>query len=334
MKYYPQSDQILQEIKKANSILLNAHRNPDLDSIGSSTVMYKVLKDMGKKVKIVCTHQVPKEFFFIRNASQIEKIDFKSYDFKSYDLFIVLDSGSYDIVTGSKEVLLPKMEKIVIDHHRSNLFTDVNIRLFEERASATCEMVYKLLSDWNINIDQDMATALFSGIAGDTVFLRYTENTKETYRIIGDLIEKGADKNLLVEKMFNNYQFLSVKLVGEFLRNMTREENFVWSAVDYETFEKYGKPKGIRELTADLFFQSVNGAKFGLALLEEEKGKIFMSFRSIKDTDVSKIARTVGGGGHKNAAGGKMNGEFRKIVKEIVDKVSRLPAVYFSAKSI
>ncbi len=324
MKYYPQSDQILQEIKKAKKILLNAHRNPDLDSVGSSTVMMKVLRNMGKNVKIICPHKVSPDFFFLEGAKEIETIDFSTFNFEPYDLFIILDSGSYDVVTGRKEIQLPKIRTVVIDHHRSNYFPDVKIKLFEEKTAATCEMVYKLLSDWKVKIDQDMATALFSGIAGDTVFFKYTENTKQTYKIIGGLVKRGADKDLLVEKIFNNYEFASVKLVGEFLKNMKKEQDFVWSAVDCATFEKYGKPKGIRELSADLFFQSVKGAKFGLAFLEEKKSEIAISFRSIKDTDVSKIAKLIGGGGHKNAAGARVWGEFEEVVKNVIDKVKSL----------
>lgn len=319
--FYKDSLKILNEIKKAKSILLNAHRNPDLDSIGASTAMKKVLENMGKKVEIVCPTAVPIDFLFLKGADKIKKVDFLSFNFRSYDLFIVLDSGSYDIVTGSKQIKLRKNPEIVIDHHQTNKFTDVNYRLYDHKASATCEIIYKLLIDWGINIDQDLATGLFSGIAGDTVFFRYTENTKETYKIIGDLVERGADKDLLVEKIFNNYEFASIQLVGEFLKNMKKEKNFVWSAVDYETFSKYNRPKGIRELAADLFFQSVKGAKFGLAMLEEEKGKVSLSFRSIKDTDVSKIAKTLGGGGHKNAAGATVMGEFKNTVKTVLDKV-------------
>ena len=101
----------------------------------------------------------------------LQSLDFMNFkNFINFDLFIILDSGSFDIVTGSKEVFLPKMPTVVIDHHRSNYFPDVKIKLFAEKASATSEIVYKLLSDWNVKIDKDMATALFSGIAGDTVF--------------------------------------------------------------------------------------------------------------------------------------------------------------------
>lgn len=320
-QYYSLSKTIFQEVTKAKSILLNAHRNPDLDSIGSSTVMMKVLQEMGKKVKLICPTKVSKDFLFIKKASEIKAVDFSGFDFRPYDLFLILDSGSYDVVTGNKGTQLPKIKKIVIDHHRSNNFTDVKLKLYEENAAATCEMVYKLLSDWNIKIDQDMATALFSGIAGDTVFFRYTDNTKETFKIIGELIEKGADKDFLVEKMFNNYEFSSVQLVGEFLAKMKKENDFVWSAIDYRTFEKFGKPKGIRELTADLFFQSIKDSKFGIAILEEEKNKLFVSLRSIKNTDVSKLAQRIGGGGHRNAAGATVYGSYPLTLKKIINTI-------------
>ncbi len=311
-------------VKISKTILLNAHRSPDLDSIGASTTMMKALRRLGKKVELVCPTKVSSDFLFLKGADEIKTVDFSTFDFRPYDLFLILDSGSYDIVTGSKEIRLPDLPTVVIDHHRSNKFTDVKLKLVEEEASATCEMIYKLLTDWKTNIDQEMATALFSGIAGDTVFFRYTQNTKGAYKIIGRLVDLGADKDLLVENMFNNYDFGSVQLVGEFLKNMKKEKNFVWSAIDFGTFQKYGKPKGIRELSADLFFQSVKGAGFGLAILEQEKNKLFVSFRSIKDTDVSKIAKSLGGGGHRNAAGCTVSGEFTQTVNDIIDKVRKL----------
>lgn len=325
MYYKAFSRDILKLIKSSNKIILNAHRNPDLDSIGSSTVMFNVLKSMGKKVEIVCPHQVPDEYFFIKGAENIRQIDFKSFDFAPYDLFIIMDSGSYDVVTDSKEIQLPKIPKIVIDHHRSNNFTDVKIKLLDEDVNATCEIIYKLLYDWNVNIDKDLATALFSGISGDTVFFRYTKNTNNIYQIINDLLNKGADKDLLLEKMYNNYDFESIKLVGEFLRNMKMENTinnkFVWSAVNYDTFKTLGEPKGIRELAANLFFQSIKGVDLGLVFLEQEPGNIYISFRTKNNVDASKLAKVIGGGGHLNAAGAKAKGEFRTTIVKVIKKI-------------
>lgn len=319
--YYSQSFKILEAIKKANNILINVHRNPDLDSIGSATALFLALKKMRKLVTLVCPHQVPENFKFLRGAEKIMTIDFSSFDFSSYDLFLIVDSGSYDIVTGRKEIRLPDIKKIVIDHHKTNNFTDVNIRLLDKKASATAEIVYQLFQDWGLRINSDMATALFSGIAGDTVFFKYSGNTQLTFQIIKDLLDKGADKDKLIDQVFDSFDFNLVKMMGEFLRKMEKGNlptgKFIYSIIDYETYEKYGKPKGVRELVADFFARSIKGYSFGIIILEEEKGKFAVSFRSKKDTDVSQIAKKLGGGGHKNASGATIYGNINQVIKKI-----------------
>ncbi len=92
----------------------------------------------------------------------------------------------------------------------------------------------------------------------------------------------------------------------------------------YETFEKYGKPEGVREMAADLFFRGIKGTDFGVAILEYEKGQISLSFRSKKDADVSTYAKLFGGGGHKNAAGATVKGEFKESVNKILERLNNL----------
>ena len=189
--------------------------------------------------------------------------------------------------------------------------------MLDEKASAAAEIVYRLFSDWGLRINSDMATALFSGIAGDTVFFKYGQNAKLTFKIALDLLDKGAQKDKLIEQVFDSFDFNIVKMIGESLRKMEKGRGFVYSLIDYKTYEKYGKPKGARELTADLFARSIKDYSFGFIVFEEEKGKFSISFRSKKDTDVSIIAKKLGGGGHKNAAGATVYGNINQVMKKI-----------------
>lgn len=321
--YYQQSLKILEAIKKSNNILINVHRNPDLDSIGSATALYQALKKMGKKVTLVCPHEIPENFRFLKGAYSVKTIDFKEWadtEVRPYDLFLILDSGSYDIVTGSKEIKLPDIKKIVIDHHKTNNFSDVKTRLLDEKASATAEIVYRLFSDWNFNIDKNIATSLFSGIAGDTVFFKYSKNTKSTFKIVSNLLELGADKNKLIDQAFDSFDFDLVRMIGEFLSNLKKESSpagkFVYSIINYETFVKFGKNRRARETVANLFARSVKGFDFGFMAVEYEKGKFAVSFRS-KKTDVSAIAKKLGGGGHKNAAGATIYANIDQVINKI-----------------
>jgi len=323
-QHYSLSKSILEEIKNSSNILINIHRNPDLDSIGSATAMYQALIKMGKKVTLVCPHEIPENFKFLKGADNVKTVDFKKWadtGVRPYDIFLILDSGSYDIVTGSKEIKLPDVKKIVIDHHLTNNWIDYVYRLLDTKASATAEIVYSMLKDWGVDIDGDISTSLLSGIAGDTVFFKYPKDPSVTFSNVSELMKSSANYNLLIEKFNDSLSFGFVKLLGEFLKNMKQGTGFVWSAVDYVTFKKYGKPKGTRETVADSFFRSIKNVKFGVALIEEEKGKFAVSFRSKKNTDVSVIAKKLGGGGHKNAAGATIYGSIDQVIEKIKEIV-------------
>ena len=315
--FYQQSSKILEIIKNSNNILINIHRNPDLDSVGSATAMYQVLTKMGKKVTLICPHEIPENFKFLKGANLVEIIDFKNLN---GDLFLILDSGSYDIVTGSKEIKLPDVKKIIIDHHRTNNWEGYLIRLLDSQSSATCEIIYKMFLDWGIEIDSDIATSLFSGIASDTVFFKYSTNSKSTFKIASELLELGAENDKLVTQVFDNLDFNLVKMMGECLRKMEKGNSlagkYVYSIVDNKTFVKYGEQKGAREIVANLFARSIKGFDFGIILVEYEKDKFAMSFRS-KNTDVSELAKKFGGGGHKNAAGATIFGTIDQVINNI-----------------
>jgi len=318
-KNYLLSQPILLEIKKAKNILINIHRNPDLDSIGSATALYQALIKMKKKVTLICPHEIPENYKFLKGADSVETIDFKTWadtEVRPYDLFLILDSGSYDIVTGSKEIKLPDMKKIIVDHHQTNNWSDCLLKLLDIEASSTAEIVYQILLDWNVIIDSKIATSIFAGIASDTVFFKYEKNSKKTFQIAAELLSLGADKNKIVEQSFDSFDFNLIQLIGEFLTKMQKGNGYIYSVLDNKTFIKFGKQRGAREIVANLFARSIKNFDFGIMAVEFEKDKFAVSFRS-KSVDVSVIAKKFGGGGHKNAAGATIYGNIDQVIKKI-----------------
>jgi len=328
MFYNPINNHILERIKKAKKILTSTHHNPDYDSIGSVLAIKEGLRQMGKDVEIISCQKINPDLLFLKGSEKIRTIDFQTFDFSFYNLFIIPDSGSYYRITGSKKVFLPKnLDYIIIDHHLTNNF-DYPLMLIDDEAVSTTEVIYRLFSDYKLKIDQNLATVILTGVLGDSVFLRYTENRLRTMMVVSDLISLGADMDFIEENFFEKYDLEAVKLLGLFLNKMKVEKNltngrqrFVWSAVSYEEYKKYNFPEGVREMVADLFFRGIKEVDFGLAILEQKKGEVFLSFRSKKEFDVSKLAKGFGGGGHKNAAGATVYGDFNKLTKEIIDKI-------------
>lgn len=337
---YKQSSQILNLIKQSENILINIHKNPDLDSFSSALSMAKFVKSLGKRVTVVTSQPVGWLPAFYQPAGKITVIDYSRFDpsteftpsvaeelrtsFSKYDLFIIVDSSSYDRVTGKKDIFLPKMPKIVIDHHQSNQFNE-KINLIDTSVAATAEIIYRLFNDWKYPIDKQIATMLLAGIAGDTVFFKYLHQPKITLAVVLDLLKKGADQQKIVAEAYDSLDFFFVKMIGKFLERMViaktkSGKQFVWAAISYAEFIAFGKLRGSREAAADMFFRSIKDVDFGVAMLEAEKGKLEISFRS-KITDVSILARSFGGGGHINAAGATVNGEFKKTVKKVINQI-------------
>ena len=64
-------DIILEEIKKANSIVILTHESPDGDAIGSSLAMEKALRDIGKNPDVIIK-EYPRIFDFLPNANVVK----------------------------------------------------------------------------------------------------------------------------------------------------------------------------------------------------------------------------------------------------------------------
>lgn len=328
MMKYKNSGKILEIIKSSENILVNCHRSPDADSLGSALAMKTALESFGKKIKVVCPDKVPEHLDFIEGVDGISVTDFQSHDFSKTGLLICLDSSSFNMVTGSHDLPLPKVPIVVIDHHKTNTkYGDVN--LVDSRVSSTAEVVYYLFKDWNVKLTRALADYLLIGIIGDTDVFKYTSDDSETLVIAQKLVSLGAAKRDIVIKLKQSYDFKLLKFWGEALRQMVvdRKYKFVWCAISYEAYEKFGKPEGAKESVANQFCQSVRDTDFGIVMVEEEKGKVSVSLRSRSNFDVSKIATTklLKGGGHKSAAGGGIEGmDFKQAVAEVLEVVRKI----------
>ena len=105
-------DNILEEIKKANSIVILTHENPDGDAIGSSLAMYIALKSMGKNPDIIIP-DMPKVYNFLPETDKI----LTESNVEQYDLAIVLDCATIKMLNGFSKYFEDSKVKVTIDHH-------------------------------------------------------------------------------------------------------------------------------------------------------------------------------------------------------------------------
>ena len=264
---YKESKAILQSIKQAKKILITSHKEPDEDSTGSILALNLALKKMGISSGLICKDKAPENLEFLPNIKKIELVNFKTFDFSRYDLMIILDSSSWGMVLGSElKDKSPNIPTIVIDHHASNQAYG-KLNLIDINATSVCEIVYKILFDWGVKLDKDIAGNLLAGITGDTGSFRYPFVSAETFEIAAKLMKAGADRDKIIYNLLFSVELKELKYLSEVLKEATidKKNKIIWAAIPYSKYVKLGKPEGSG--FAGAFFQTVKGTKIGVFMV-------------------------------------------------------------------
>jgi len=329
MNYF-ESQAILEQIIKSNNILINCHQGPDQDAVGSATALYQVISGLKKKVTIICPDKVPGDCKFIPFAEKVQTIDFNWFDFTPYDLFLILDSGDVQQVVNSRDTKLPSIKKVVIDHHLTNTrFGEIN--LVDGSMTSAAELLYRIIKDWNIEINTSTAQSLLAGMIGDTGAFSYPIVSGQTFLAAKELMDKGADKDTAILNIYRNIEFKKMQLWGEMIRNMKidLENKFVWTTISKANYDQFNLTESERENAkssfAGMFICIIKDTDFGFVASEDQDKITSVSFRSRTGWDVSKLAVALGGGGHQYAAGAKIfDLGFAEAVNKVLEKAREL----------
>jgi bifunctional oligoribonuclease and PAP phosphatase NrnA len=160
---------IWKEIDRSKSILLHLHPGPDGDSVGSALAFYHALIRAGKNVTLIQGDSLlPQNLSHLPGTNKIVTKNINQMDLSTFDLFIILDSASFNQITKLNNFKLPKrLKTIVIDHHQSNeKFGKINMVI--PNSPATAQIVYDFLVYRKIKITPQIAACLFIGIFTDT----------------------------------------------------------------------------------------------------------------------------------------------------------------------
>jgi len=310
-----QINRALYLIKKADNILIICHRKPDADTIGSALALGDILEKQNKKIEYACQDEIPAKFFFLKNAGKIKKIDQVLNNIINYKLIITLDCGSFE-QTGLHNFLKfsdLKAPIINIDHHHDNPhFGRLNI--IEANASSTSEIVHRFLVKMDVDLDKNISTNLLNGIFGDTDSFKNPNTSHYTLKTTSDLLASGANLKEITKNTLQDKSLSTLRLWGKILSEIKKNKTFgiVYAVITKKDLQECNAKSEDLEGIAN-FLNSIPDVKASLVLSENEKGEIKGSFRTLHDhIDVSRLARSLGGGGHKKAAGFTIAGRLIK----------------------
>jgi len=312
----PMAD-IRDAILERQRFVLTSHARPDGDAIGSQLAMAYALRELGKDVQLVDKDPVPPQF---QSLPGVGDIQVSSTVHGQFDAAIVMECS--DLPRTGVEGF-EKYFVINIDHHPGNRnFGALN--WFDEGAAACGEMVFDLIEALGVALTPEIATHIYVAILTDTGGFHFSHITPRTFEICRRCTEAGAQPQAIARAVYDNSSMGRLRLMGTVLHNLEFEGNgrAAIAALTLKLLQDTGAthedsdglinlPLTVKEIQAVAFFKEV------------EPGHFRISLRSKGDVDVNRVANLFGGGGHKNAAGCSLYGQYADVRRKLVDELNR-----------
>lgn len=301
-------NEIFNIISNANSVLITAHIDPDGDAIGSSLAMYNYLKNIGKDVTI-SVKRVSNNFSFLPRFNEIlDENKLKT----NYDVIIVLDCGDITRV----DIELEKYNctnMVVIDHHITHEQFSQNTILNTD-ACATCEIIYDLFTNFNVEITKEIADCIYTGILTDTGSFRHSNVSPHTFEVAKQLLEIGVDNSQIAQEVLDTMSLNKFELVKIALNSIEIiDGKIAYLFLDKDILDKYSQNEdGIHEGIVN-YGRNIDEIEVSVFVRQLEENEYKVSMRANRYVDVAQIASKLGGGGHIRAAGAKYVGNLDEL---------------------
>ncbi len=315
-------NKLIEIASNSNNIAVTSHVDPDGDSIGSILALGLALKQKYKNVEIFTADPLPARYDFLVGSKYIKR--YEDVKDKAFDLFFALDCGDENRLGKSIDVMKKSKTVVNIDHHISNTqFGDINI--VDINSSSTCEMIFSIIKDTGLTIDEEIATCIYTGIVTDSGNFMYDNATDKTHLIAAELIRANIDKQ---EIMYNLYQKKSIKnlrFLGYCLTNMEIEldGHLAIFQITSALLDKFDIPSADVEGIVN-YGRDIDGVDISVTIREETDNKLKLSFRSKHDdVDVRKLAELFNGGGHKKASGATLNASLDEAKALIIENAKQ-----------
>lgn len=320
-------DRLSALIEKSRRIVITCHLSPDGDAMGSSLGLCRILRNLGKEVRVITPDTPPRYLMFLPGADQVMPFSrFETYANRAMadaDLIFCLDYNDpkrVDLVAPG--LLASKARKVMIDHHLGpDSFPDLTIS--HPEVSSTSALVFMVADHLGLDdkIDTEAAVAIYTGMMTDTGNFSYNSNDPRLYEIIARLIEKGIDKDEIYKAVYFTNSVNRLRLNGfamherfkvfpqhrAALITLTRNELNSFQYQKGDTEDLVNRPLTCPDITYSVF-------------LREESDYIKVSTRSKGEFPVNLLcSRYFNGGGHLNAAGGEFYGTLQEAIDTLAE---------------
>jgi phosphoesterase RecJ-like protein len=306
------------------TVVLSGHVQPDADALGSTLALAEGLRRRGARVLVTFPDPftLPASLGWLPGAEGLVP---SSTVPSSPDVFVSLDAASPGRLGELAALLDSAGTSVVVDHHASNPgFGDV--RLVDGGAPATVTLVAGLLDELGIDLDPQLATLLYAGLAADTGSFRFGNTRPETHELASRLLATGIDHSDISRRLFDTAPFgwlglLSV-VTGRAVLEPDVGAGLVWTWSSAAEAAEHGLPAEQLEALVDVV-RSTQEADVACVLKGQDDGSWSVSLRSRGGTDLARVAMALGGGGHVLAAGYSSSLDREATIAALRDQLDR-----------
>jgi phosphoesterase RecJ-like protein len=303
----------------AGTVVVGAHVTPDGDAVGSVLALTLALRAAG--VDAVATladdHAVPSTYAFLHGCDLYRQAS----TLPAPDVFVALDTPSWDRLGISEPLARSARQVVVIDHHSDDACYG-HLNLVDSSAASSGSIVWRLLPLLGVTPDRAMAAAAYVALMTDTGRFSYGNTTPRALRDAADMIEAGADANAAYSRVYESRSAGALALLGRVLARITlaNKGRVAYSWMTDADLSETGARAEDTENIVDVVRQTerVDAVVF----FKEQSDTVKVSLRAKCPTlDIAAIARGFGGGGHFAAAGASVDGPLDVAVAAVLAKL-------------
>ena len=297
----------LDVVAGAETAVLLCHVGPDGDALGSTLGMGLALRKRG--VQVIASYDdapfaVPARLHFLPGQELLVP---PSAVPGRPDVVMTFDTGSIDRLGSLASPAKAADALIVVDHHTTNTRYGTH-HVIDVAAAATAVVALELVDRLGVEVDADIATALYTGITTDTGSFRFAATTPEVHEIAARLLRTGVAHDRIAREVFDTRSLGFLQLLGAALGRAVLDESalgglgVVSTVVPAADRVRFGV--GLDEVEAVIgTLRITEEAEVAVVCKETDNGAYTVSLRSKGAIDVARVAVALGGGGHRYAAG-------------------------------
>jgi phosphoesterase RecJ-like protein len=334
------SSEIAKTLRGASNILIFTHMKPDGDAAGSTLALVRTLNLMpGKRAQACYAGPLAAWMPLVCGRTPVRTWEKDGPPSDEPDAIIVIDTGSWSQLEAFRSYLEPRAARtIVIDHHRrgdaavgAKRWIDVGAAAVCQQAAGLCCMLLSVLPD---QLPQDIAAACYLGLATDTGWFKHSNVTPDVMRLAADLLESGVDANAMYQMIDQQDTLGRLRLMSRALASLELHEEgrvavMALAGSDFQAAGAHSTDSG-GLIDLPLTIATVKVAAIVTEADPSEYGKgsgvklTKVSMRSKTDAiDVDQVCRTLGGGGHKRAAGAKISIDLASAKAQVIQALSK-----------